>query len=240
MAAGPSIRTPQEPTLTGDDVITQLGGKRYGLVRLGTERDAGRWRAAVRDANARQLLGPDLHIRTRRQGEVLTFGVSDGPNPSGLRSQRDRQPVPVPERLTRRHPLVAALGDGVTLGATRPVRSRALRILQALIVEAERRGMTATPATVTAAELCLGRGAHQYPVTIREETNRVPREPSARERRDAERDSWDRIPDFDSVPSGRLVIELHTTYRGDRRRWADGKRWRLEDKLDDILIEIDA
>jgi hypothetical protein len=54
--------------------------------------------------------------------------------------------------------------------------------------------------------------------------------------------SWQRVPlEVRSVPSGRLVLELpdDSKFRGRRRRWADRKRWRLEDKLPEVLAELD-
>jgi hypothetical protein len=44
-------------------------------------------------------------------------------------------------------------------------------------------------------------------------------------------------------PTGRLVIEFADhdwAYRGRRRRWGDTKRWRLDDKLGEILGEVEA
>jgi hypothetical protein len=56
--------------------------------------------------------------------------------------------------------------------------------------------------------------------------------------------SWQRVR-RQSVrqPSGRLVIEIadDTHRHGSRsKRWADRKRWRLDDKLDEILAEIET
>ena len=45
-----------------------------------------------------------------------------------------------------------------------------------------------------------------------------------------------------SAPSGRLVLELPEDYdfHGRKRRWADRTRWRLEDKLPELVTEIEG
>ena len=50
-------------------------------------------------------------------------------------------PVPIPDRLVSPHPVVAALREGKrTLPLSKAVQPRALRILQAIVTEVERRG----------------------------------------------------------------------------------------------------
>jgi hypothetical protein len=54
---------------------------------------------------------------------------------------------------------------------------------------------------------------------------------------------WQRVyPTMREVGTGQLVFELphDWQYRGRRRRWADRARWTLEDKLVDVLTELEA
>lgn len=55
---------------------------------------------------------------------------------------------------------------------------------------------------------------------------------------------WQRVkPEMVNEPTGRLVIEFADhdwDYRGRRRRWGDTVRWRLDDKLGEILGEVEA
>jgi hypothetical protein len=81
---------------------------------------------------------------------------------------------------------------------------------------------------------------HSYGIKIREQDDRVPHQPMAYELRQKERYPWTRIPEFDPVPSGRLTFELDEAWNGRQYRWADGKRLRVEDRLSDLLAEIET
>jgi len=80
---------------------------------------------------------------------------------------------------------------------------------------------------------------HSYELTILECKTRIPHVPSKQELADAARNSWLRIPDYDYVPSGGLELRLPHHWDGRRHRWSDGKRWRLEDKLAQVLAEVE-
>jgi len=229
-----------QPAPTGEDVITLLDGKRYGSVRITTDGDAAGWRAAIRDVNDRGLVGAHHHVRGLRRGELLTLRLEEGTAPPGIRAQRDATPVPVPVTLGRAHPIVSGLRARESLGVSRHLNSRVLRLVQGLIVEAERRGLTVEPAADLRHHFRVGRAQHLYPIALHEIQDRVPHEATAKELQRAARESWYRVPDKDTVASGRLILELPPTYRGARYRWTEGKRWRVEDKLNDVLIEVDA
>lgn len=165
-------------------------------------------------------------------------------------------PVPVPARLTKPHPTVTATrnalnsagSDGAGRRSSRGVRGaldvrvskaqlgRALRLQQALVAEAERRGYVIQEKDTPAIAI----GEHAYVVSVTELLDRYPHVPTAAETREAERYSWTRIPEYDSAPSGRLKIELGNSYSGRRSTWTDGKRGLLEEKLGQVLAEIEA
>lgn len=141
------------------------------------------------------------------------------------------QPVPVPSRITRCHPVAAAFRDDKRrheLSAA--LLSRAVRIVHSVAVEAERRG-------------------HQ--ITIVES-----------HRRQYGYDSWSgsrhghllitinghpqRLRIFEegrnsAHPPGRLKIEIEGGYNRDHRAasWADRASWSLEDKLPDLMREVE-
>lgn len=142
---------------------------------------------------------------------------------------------PVPSRLTRPHPLQQAPeGLRVTKGCIGP----ALRILQALADEAERRGYTVELARDKRTAMRMVVHGHGYELTIVEPNLRVPHVPSKQELTDAARWSWRTPPPYDYVPSGDLEVRLAPSYHW--RSWRDRKRQRLEDKLPKILAEIQA
>lgn len=158
-------------------------------------------------------------------------------------------PVPVPERVGRYHPVLAALQSAGGPEVSAGQRARALRILHALATEAERRGYavsTPRPAertghrvTGSAWHLVVNVDGSAVPLRVTEETDRVAHEPTARELADQARSSWIRIPTHDSVASGRLRITAGADHGSGRRSfWADRTSWRLEDKLPELLREI--
>jgi hypothetical protein len=141
--------------------------------------------------------------------------------------------------LPRPHPVVAALKQAPErLGVSKGCVARALRIFHALACEAERRGYTVEGVPDKGSAIRVVVRGHGYKLTILEGKSRVPHVPSSQELAGAARYSWTRIPDYDYVLSGKLELRLPPYYLdGRRHRWSDGKRWRLEDKLAQVLAE---
>lgn len=166
-------------------------------------------------------------------------------------------PVPVPARLTRPDPVVAATRDALTRGVrdehgrnstgaanglfdvrvARPQIGRAMRILQGLVAELQRRGHDLDTSRRGCARIQIG--DHAYNLRVIELLDRSEHQPAAGELAASQRPFGARMPKYDYTPSGRLTIELDTTYQGRRRRWTDTTRWALEDKLPDVLQELE-
>jgi hypothetical protein len=185
--------TPLAPTAARRDRIT---GKRLvdqmlaDLAAAGAEglaieeRDRGRFENLIRSAERYGKIPSGRLLRIERdeaRRPVLRF--IDQPAWKPERSTN----IPVPDRLTRPHPTTKALRDNRQLHHMRAdVRSRALRLLDALAKEAERRGhRVSTPA------LEPGRGSgkehlkitvtgHSYAVSIDELNDRVPHQVKSR------------------------------------------------------------
>jgi hypothetical protein len=158
-------------------------------------------------------------------------------------------PVPVPEEIKRFHSAVVAIRKADDLRMKSEVRSRAMRILHAIAVEAERRGCVvarhvAKPvddrrSSTEVWHLMLTREGDTVPLRISEEADRIEHVPTARELAEQQRHPWTRIASHDSVPSGRLRIDVGGGQQSDRRSfWADRVSWRLEDKLPEAFREI--
>lgn len=130
------------------------------------------------------------------------------------------EPVHVPDGPTKWHPAVTRIRDSENrLQMKRPVRMRALRILNVLAVTAEAKGYK-----VATGETAHGRGYsgkaeiagdlrvsildHPFGISVTEPTDKIPHEATASELRQAERYSWTRIPKYDYVPSGRLTLTI--------------------------------
>src|SRR5206468_265416 len=124
--------------------------------------------------------------------------------------------VVVPRDMRRTHPVVRSIQrDARITQLTSRVRSRALRLLQGLLAEADRRGHSAVvPAKASSHYvrevdrplIVIWVNGHGVGLGIRQEQDRVPRQATATELRRAERDSWYRVPAYDKKPSERLTM----------------------------------
>ena len=132
------------------------------------------------------------------------------------------EPLPIPERLSHPHALIAATKTAATANRstgwidTRAVPNvlhlniaagsltRVLRLAQALVDESFRRGYGVD---VLAQHRCPGGLAivvqgRGYELFFVEETDRVPHVPRKYELAKVDRNPWARIPEWDYVPSG--------------------------------------
>lgn len=130
--------------------------------------------------------------------------------------------------------------------------SRLLAILDQLVREAEARGYRFEPGDGALSLLVDG---ESISLELSEKTDKVPHqatkaESAALRRWEADRkrkqrrgewvSEWDkpRVPEWDYVPNGLLILEIDRGRHWDRlrRRYADGRRQRLESLVDDILV----
>ncbi|MFC5107516.1 hypothetical protein [Kibdelosporangium philippinense] len=83
----------------------------------------------------------------------------------------------------------------------------------------------------------------RYSLQISEEFEVVEQYPTAEELTQKKTYVWQRVqPSEREVGTGRLVVELahDWSYNGRRRRWADRARWTLDDKLPDVIAELEG
>lgn len=172
------------------------------------------------------------------------FALEEGP----AGTDTPLQPVPVPDEVRRFHPAVGVLRKSGRLEVSPAARNRAMRILHAIATEAEHRDFAITAyqpkATSgynresTSWHLLCTLGPDTVPLVITEESDRVDHTPTARELAEKKRHPWTHIPTHDSVPSGRLRVDIGS-HRSDRKSfWADRASWTLEDKLPELLREL--
>jgi hypothetical protein len=154
-------------------------------------------------------------------------------------------PIMVSDHLRNPHPVVKALReDKDRLNMKPPVRSRALRILDALAKAAVRHGHTMNPAEAQhgyrfpKGHLRIGIGGHDFTICVDELNDRVPHVPTAAELRDKARYSWARIPTHDSVPSGRLRLQILEGWAVRQEKFTDTKTIDLVDRLAVVLQEV--
>ena len=175
-------------------------------------------------------------------------------------------PVPVPVRLTRPHPFIATLREAlrhaprdeqnrlhpppraglVRCAVSRDLANRTLRILQAIFVEAERRGYAVTDSIDlwnAFRGVAISVRGHAYPIAISELCNRdaLTDEERAQWRQvNQSRLSYTREPTHRYIPNGRLRLSFPNYMSGRRSNWAEGPRGSLEQKLTDVFDELES
>lgn len=173
------------------------------------------------------------------------------------------QQVPVPVRLTRPHPVAARYRDGTDAHlVSRAMLSRSVRIIHALACEAERRGHKVAAANVPKYErsarnstkdpvphLTITVGNHSYSICISEEKVLLRGVWEERKRIQEEHRrhnpyyaSSERLKPYDSESTGQLSITLVASgYKREGRQasWGDRKSWKLEEKLPEVLHELE-
>jgi hypothetical protein len=154
------------------------------------------------------------------------------------------EPIRVAGTLSKPHPAVKHLRDeGMPIRAA--VRSRAYRMLDALAKEAERRGYSVKTSVWRGGErrskgvLTVEVNGHDGHLDIDELNDRVPHVATAKEIRDAERYTWNRIPTHDQVPSGRLRIRVLNGWAVRQESFSDTKTIDLANRLAYVLQEIE-
>jgi hypothetical protein len=239
----PSIAAPaREPCITAEALMEKVIAKK-GFLRLYARMDRLEledWRNAAEEARWRGLVPKGYHLHSKIQRNDVVLELLVGPDPEDFRRAAEPVDIDVHERLGRPHLAVKALRDRQAPAVSKASRNRALRLLDALARAAKDRGIAVTAgAEAGAPHLVFQLADFEDGATMREELDSVPHVATAAELREAERSPWVRIPDSDRVPSGRLRIELSQTPRDGRWYWADRKRWSLDERLDEIVIEFE-
>ncbi|MFD5699838.1 hypothetical protein [Streptomyces lasiicapitis] len=142
-------------------------------------------------------------------------------------------PLPVPSRLTKPHSVVAALQkQPQSMGLTKPVQGRALRIIQALITATEAQGHKAALGTAQGAppphrrrkappHFTITAQGESVGFLVLQEQDRSEHIPTDEELADAKKYSWMRIARFDYTPSNRLRFMLRGGNPHRASEWAD-------------------
>lgn len=217
--------------ISGEDLIQRLVDA-GGSLHIPDPEPAVRaaWRRAIHAAaNGGNLPeGKRLWHTGRDKGDLVVRLVAR--RALEAKAQQKAPPIPVPERLIRPHAIVVRIRElsrpmpkpsGLDrmyiysrdlrrgLDVSRPSLGRALRILQALITEAERRGYGAhLDDRMGDPRVRITVKGHEFAVGIREK-------------------------------DGVLRVVLPSAYSG-RRLWSDGIRAAVEDKLGDVLANIES
>lgn len=251
---------PPEHVETVEDLVEALrsGGGRFTVDAPDLD-ERRRWRRMLAAAQKHDAVPSGTRIRHagRDSGDLAIWFETIAPPPV------EAADVPIPSQVRNPHPAVAALrdvpvgadgwidtlgdGDVAQVRVHRDRRRRALLLVHAICVEAERRGhdLTVTESTAQVDHRRRAEGlrivieGHPMRFSVIEETDRVRHVATKAELDDVERNSWKRIVDWERVPSGRLVIR---DGKGSAARVlaADRKRWCLEDRLGRALAALEG
>jgi hypothetical protein len=241
--AGGRVEPRRVPTL--DELIQQL--LEHGAITVPDPSPEVRaaWRREIHAVKRQGLVPEGFHLLHHgRDSGDLVVEVVKGDHPGRKYRDGDRLPVAVPDGLDAALPVVHELQrEPERLGVSPQSVARALRLVQALAAGAARRGH-ALLLSDTDAGLVVVIGGRGYLLLMGEEWDTVDHLPDAQELDRAGAYAWQRVqPQALTAPSGRLTIELTDgahKWHGRPRRWADRRRWKLEDKLSDILSEVEA
>lgn len=147
--------------------------------------------------------------------------------------------IRVSASLSKPHPAVQRLRDNKhALQFSAPARMRALRCLDALVKEATRRGygVDFNDHTVT-----IRVRGESFELGFSEQNVRTAHEPTAAEIRKQEQYSWNRPPQWDYTPTGRLNFRIGYHKQGEPKPRKDGSvAWRLEDRMGEALAYVEA
>lgn len=221
-----------------------------------------RRRARLAEQYGKVPVGKLLAVRNLPDGDLQIELVS-GPVLPGR--EGEQKPIEVPDKVSRHHPAAKAFREGKDRHeVSKELVPRATRIVHVLAVEAETRGWEVvapgpgkdsygreswTPSKN--GHLAIKTEDERFWFRVREGKVhlRGPWEEEVHRHRDADPDSYwwrDReIPRgaYDADAVGKLELELfcvhYYTYGGRQSRWGDRQRWRLEDRLTDVVVEIE-
>lgn len=171
-----------------------------------------------------------------------------------LLESRKGTKIKVSDRLAKPHPLIAQALElrqarkkkgatytytpSLAVHATDEHINRALRIMDALLKALEAEGQSVKVGKDGKTEITVWN--EHIKISLDEKTRGVPHVPTAAELAQAKRDPWYSVPTTDREYTGELVIKLDAYAENCRKSWSDGKKQRLEDLLDDVMVGIIA
>jgi hypothetical protein len=221
-------------------------------------------RARLAESYGKVPAGSRLVVRTASPDELLIELVTDGfaAREGDTEEPSELTPVRVPARLSKYHPVACEFRDRTNLQeVSRKALPRALRIVHALAIEAERRGYEVGCVRVREdsygrtewkpaqdGQLVFAINGHQLRVRIWEKGagQRGPYEfQLKRWKHDREQpfrlmQFVERPKAYDGGATGELNIEALGSAYGRQKAWGDRSRWKLEDRLANLLHELEV
>jgi hypothetical protein len=229
-----------------------------GVIRVPRRHAVGAPDFEQRVASARRFgkVPPGKRLRTSYERGELEIRLEDAPPGTDV----EEHDVPVPARASKLHPVARQFRDRIEYHeVSRKQLARCARIVDALAREIERRGYGISNVTKTIegyrgerwsgsrdGHLVVTIRGHVYDLRVSEEKVSLRGDWERERQRRAERRfdpyySRTRLEPFDKDATGRLMITLDSGYSREGRQatWADRKSWTLEEKLGELLRELE-
>ncbi|MGV1047598.1 MAG: hypothetical protein ACOYD4_03605 [Solirubrobacterales bacterium] len=253
----PGAEPPRQGNVSVTEELIRNVEAAGGVLRVKHERGSGsvNWEARIRATIEHGKVPACKKLSHRYDWEANEIEISLDDLAPGLDPRLIS--VPVPERVARYHPVVKHFRNASEhLEVSRAQLGRALRIMQAVVVAAEERGWDVRNVDTSAERPRYGHAAwtganhghivvfvddFSQAIQIREEglPSRAQWEKNLRD----SRSSWAGEPrqkpigKYEEGGTGKLVISLVPSFGG--RKWADRKSWTLEEKLPEVIQEIE-
>ena len=205
-----------------------------------SERVRAQYRRAIYAAKERRLVPEGFQLRHtgRDHGDMVIRLLKHHAQPPRI-VQPPRAPKPAQVLVTEKRvkrPTIDFRPALASLNVSKALLPRCRSILQELTDEALRRGYEVLVGVEKSSLVIVASGEH-LPFRLFEEQDTAPAPPPKRP--EPRRYEWQQPPPSTiRVPTGRLALRLEHRYRN--RTWADRIRWRLEDRLTEVIDHVDS
>jgi hypothetical protein len=204
-----------------------------------SERVRSQYRRAIYDAKERGLVPEGLqlwHTGRDRGDMVIRLLKRHTRPPRVVPPVRAPETARVPVANKRVKRLTIDLKPALdSLAVAKGLLPRCRTILWRLTDEALSRGYEVLAGVEKSSLVIVARGDH-LPFRLFEEQDTEPAPPPTKA--ELRRYTWGLPPTTIKVPTGRLALRLDYHYR--TRTWADRTRWRLEDRLTEVIDHVDS
>ncbi|WP_157554177.1 hypothetical protein [Nocardia crassostreae] len=204
------------------------------------ESEVARWRKVVDFAKRHKMVPEGQRLEKQRMyGGDLRIRLLKGVHFNSA-AAAESTPTAVLDSIDQCHPLLADLRDPSSVfDVSESLVPRVLRFLHVLLTECADRRFNLSWSRDVKDGIRIEMEGLEYRVTVAEETEKRDVLPSAEELSGRKTYVWQRVQaESRTVPNGRLVVSLFHG-RWTHRKWADRKRWTIEDKIPAMLAELE-
>lgn len=223
------------------DLIEELVANEQLVVHQPDESEVARWRRTV-DFAKRHKMVPDGHRleKQRMYGGDLRIMLVKGVHFNTAAAAGLAPAAEVPDSIEEWHTLLVDLKDpNGAFEVSAPLVPRVLRFLHVFLTECTNRGCVVQWAEGVKNGIRIEVEGLEYRLTVAEEIEKRDVLPSPGELSGRKTYAWQRVQaESRMVPNGRLVVSLFSS-RWSNHKWADRKRWTIEDKIPAMLAKID-